>query len=416
MFISAFSKKSLGFVSAFALVCMAGAAHAGFEWRGPVTPPVAPVQAMPQAPAPDADLSPVIMWDQKAKMPSAPHMPAEKVAPVEAAPVAQSSDMPASEPALAEPMLHDDEMTAPAPATSGAPASIASWTRAPAAPLPEMAATPVEEVASEEVVSGFGEGMPLVIALQQVVPAGYQFAFAQGVNPGASVSWQGGKPWRGVLSDMLAAQGLGYRLQGGNVVMIGYYAPEENAPERKLLLPAAATALPVPAADSYAAEKENAPVSIRRQKPSSLLDRMKQSFAGSDDAGSVTTANAVAPEAAAPQAPVQIAAPVVAPAVVDAPVMAAPDMSAPTWAGARGQTVRDVLKNWSDVAGVELYWTIDYDYRLQEDAAFAGTYDEAVAKLLERFAAVRPQPYGQLHQGAQGGPRVLVVKSYDLSN
>jgi len=44
----------------------------------------------------------------------------------------------------------------------------------------------------------------------------------------------------------------------------------------------------------------------------------------------------------------------------------------------------------------------------------AGSFDEAVGRLLDKFAAVRPQPYGQLHQGSTG-PRVLVIKSYDLA-
>ena len=84
------------------------------------------------------------------------------------------------------------------------------------------------------------------------------------------------------------------------------------------------------------------------------------------------------------------------------------------WAGAKGATLRDTLKNWSEEASVELYWSIDYDYKLKGDISYAGSYDEAVGKLLDQFAAVRPQPYGQLHQ-SKDGPRVLVVKSYDAT-
>lgn len=115
-------------------------------------------------------------------------------------------------------------------------------------------------------------------------------------------------------------------------------------------------------------------------------------------------------------APVKEAVPPVTSGISMAADTAAPGTVAPaTWHGARGQTLRDVLKSWSDVAGVELYWSIDYDYRLQQDAAYPGSYDEAVGHLLDLFATVRPQPYGQLHQENGNGSRVLVIKSYDLA-
>jgi hypothetical protein len=84
------------------------------------------------------------------------------------------------------------------------------------------------------------------------------------------------------------------------------------------------------------------------------------------------------------------------------------------WLARKGDTLRSVLKAWSDQAGVELYWSIDYNYRVSKDIDFTGAYDEAVTKLLDQFATVRPQPYGQLHQSSDG-PRVLVIKSYDLA-
>ncbi len=55
---------------------------------------------------------------------------------------------------------------------------------------------------------GFGRDLPLALALSQVVPAEYSYAFGKNVDVSASVSWQGGKPWPEVLNDMLAQSGM----------------------------------------------------------------------------------------------------------------------------------------------------------------------------------------------------------------
>ena len=54
-----------------------------------------------------------------------------------------------------------------------------------------------------EVIEGFGSEIPLAMALGQIVPAQYAYSFGKGVNPGAKISWEGGKPWNDVLSDSL---------------------------------------------------------------------------------------------------------------------------------------------------------------------------------------------------------------------
>lgn len=448
-------------VSGVALLCFSSPAHAGFEWRGPIEPPVR--QA---APAPvEGDMSglePVVGWDGKAAAPaSAPVAAAAPTTPVEAEPVS---------PALAP--------------------------FAPATPAPAAAAAPTD------VVAGFGRDLPLVIALQQVAPAGHQFSFASGVNPGVMVSWEGGKPWQQVITDMLAPQGLSYQLQG-NVVVVGFAAsdaPMPAAPEGMSVMPSdsadadadtaptpltsapAETAAAAPAAvsETPAVAASAEPVTIRRTRPAA---ESRTAGAQSDSvavmaapeakepvmsyppetAGSrpvaVTSlppsaANKAAPVSEAPAdlavpppmeqmspAPEAAAAAPAAPVVADAPkaeetkTEAAPaaEVAAPTalvapaekstaapqkagepWAGAKGATLRDTLKSWSDAASVELFWSIDYDYKLKKDVSFAGSYDEAVGKLLDQFAEVRPQPYGQLHKG-KDGPSVLVVKSYDLT-
>lgn len=66
---------------------------------------------------------------------------------------------------------------------------------------------------------GFGKELPLALAMSQVVPADYSFSFAPTVDAGATVSWQGGKPWNEVLNDMLAPQGLTAIISGQQVTI-----------------------------------------------------------------------------------------------------------------------------------------------------------------------------------------------------
>lgn len=371
-------------LSSAAIISLSTAAHAGFEWKGPIEAP---------APQPSA----------------APEM-------------GGMSDL--------------------APVTSDTPAPSET-----ASPMP-VESTPAAAIPAGEVLSGFAKDVPLVMALQQIVPPGYQYSFSTGVDAGTSVSWEGGKPWQGVLSDMLGSHGLGYNIQNSTIVvgaaqnnnampapmpaqqdsmmmpMPGEPAsPQSSSAPLNIVSQPPGSPQPVttaPGAGSMgvtpaAPQKEEA-VTIHREKPKSLLERL----------GFVRRKEADTP--VAHEAPRQMAAanvpapmPAAAPATVtDAPATAQPAAAmtavpaASSWQGMKGQTLRDVLKAWSDKAGVDLYWSIDYDYRLSEDVGLAGSYEEAVGGLLDKFASVRPQPYGQLHQGSQG-PRVLVIKSYDLA-
>ena len=98
------------------------------------------------------------------------------------------------------------------PMMGGEPASL------PGAAMPRgpMQATPIGGF-SEAV--GFGRDLPLALALSQVIPSGFTHSYAEGVDPGATVSWEGGKPWNEVLNDMLAQQGLSAAIRGNQVTI-----------------------------------------------------------------------------------------------------------------------------------------------------------------------------------------------------
>ncbi|MCD8497277.1 MAG: hypothetical protein LRZ85_03860 [Alphaproteobacteria bacterium] len=94
------------------------------------------------------------------------------------------------------------------------------------APAPAMD-VPVNNAS---VLEGFGSDIPLVMALQQIVPPEYTYSFASGVNPGESVSWEGGKSWAQVLSEMLSQEGLRASITGKSIqIREGLYDQRADA-------------------------------------------------------------------------------------------------------------------------------------------------------------------------------------------
>ena len=86
-------------------------------------------------------------------------------------------------------------------------------------------------------------------------------------------------------------------------------------------------------------------------------------------------------------------------------------LDAPVWEGPRGALLRDVLEEWSQRAGVELFWSSDYNYALEETYQVSGSYEEAVRGVLSEFSDSNPRPFGRLHEGASDIPPVLVIET-----
>ncbi len=72
---------------------------------------------------------------------------------------------------------------------------------------------------SFDVIEGFGTDMPLALALSQIVPAKYAYSFGNGVNPGALISWNGGKPWNEVLQDSLSSLDVDFEIKGKKIIL-----------------------------------------------------------------------------------------------------------------------------------------------------------------------------------------------------
>ncbi len=62
--------------------------------------------------------------------------------------------------------------------------------------------------ADPNIVMGFGNNLPLVMAVRQIIPQNKPYAFAKDVDLSTLVSWKGGATWQETLDQIIAEQGL----------------------------------------------------------------------------------------------------------------------------------------------------------------------------------------------------------------
>lgn len=115
-----------------------------------------------------------------------------------------------------------------------------------------------ENIASYDVIEGFGVDMPMALALRQIVPAEYAYSFNSEINLGALLSWEGGKPWDEVLDDALTPLGVKALIHSKKVFLSNIEKNEsaESAKENDIIAsPAAVTTPPEEAINLSLKEK-----------------------------------------------------------------------------------------------------------------------------------------------------------------
>lgn len=231
-----------------------------------------------------------------------------------------------------------------------------------AAPLTPSTGT--ASTASAEVKADYVRDVPLAVALRQILPEGYGYALAEGVDLDVLVSWQKGQPWELALAEALQPHGY-IGTDQGSIVLI------QKADGTKSI-PAA-----LPGAAETAAENT---VKVPEQMAEDAAD-----------AGMAEGAT---------------------PAVVKkaATVIGGPE-TFETWNGPRGALLSELLENWSHRANVELKWESDYDYPLEASVAYEGEYVDAVRMVLDGFANATPRPVGRLYRSPDRGNQVLVISA-----
>lgn len=308
----------------------------------------------------------------------------------------------------------------------------------------------------DAMVEGFGSGLPMVMALRQIVPPHYRFSFGPGVDPGQRVDWQGGKLWSQIVQDVAQSKGLQAEIAGNVVavrragassmatstasnnmmedvvlggstfdsVPVTKTAPVEP-PKRTLLSSSTVAQESAPPSIIHAHQdaQGQAPVSLLAKpdvKPAETMPVVNKSIdiAAADPSPAKPLPPISDNEYVTPSEPLPLTeAPRAAFVQAKTPQIGADLEAKQEWMALNGKTLRSVLQDWSQQAGVSLVWASDFDYPLQTDIRIAGTYPEAVRTLLAGFSKAQPKPTGRLHKNSNVGAQpVLIVDTPRLIN
>ena len=264
-----------------------------------------------------------------------------------------------------------------------------SMPRAPQiAPRP-MAPKPVvsKPRTQNDLAVGFGNDLPLATALKQVLPENYTYILDQNIGVGQKVSWNGGQPWPIVINNMIAPLGLKSQIDGKIVRILGAQQPVMTPQPITQQMSRPVMPRPVtPTAPGIVWDSPSSPVSA----PTSILAPQLKSQAISK----ITTETK---------------------AVEDETKSIVPDVTQGQWMAQKGNSLKTVLESWSNIEGVDLFWSADYDFVLAGDANISGNFEEAIEELLAGFNDSKPKPMGRLHPNLPHGPAVLVIETSENS-
>ena len=218
-------------------------------------------------------------------------------------------------------------------------------------PVPAPVAAPTYSNPMAQTINGFGVNIPLSVAIRQIVPAGIQVSFAQGVDSSVPITWRGGKPWQDVLADAIRPSSLSVS-QNGYTVVISPANPIAMAPTSPVYRPGVLGSQPL------------------------------------IPAGPIPTARNVAPQ----NTLVDKSHP-----AVSEPASLAP-LELPTWTAKNADTLHQTLEAWCKKANVSLRWDSGYDYPLETNVSITGDFETAVRSLLDGLKNATPRPLAHYYR------------------
>lgn len=80
------------------------------------------------------------------------------------------------------------------------------------------------------------------------------------------------------------------------------------------------------------------------------------------------------------------------------------------WRALKGANLQDVLRLWTDGAGVGLMWLADANFPVQRSLSMEGNFETAVQALLEQYDGQTSRPVGRIYREPGSQSLVLVVE------
>ena len=280
---------------------------------------------------------------------------------------------------------------------------------------------------------GFANDVPLALALRQVVPASYAFSFDRGVNPGALVSWNGGKPWNEVLSEMVLPVGYGIRIMQKRVLIVNkqqlnfdsQMPGTSNSGFNPVPAPVPVPMQPsmtIPLLEPAAGEEEDVLPSLDSHVEAGLRVVESPDVQVGDDLV-ISSADAPLPQAVvtrprhvkrinitdpgaeevqANDNPFPLIQDSQNLSVAEDTIAARNNEVAPaagtnsffntaesvtSWTASKGSSLKDTVMSWSQAANTEIVWDAAQDYTVGANFEINGSFEKAVDLLLKRGVA-----------------------------
>lgn len=82
------------------------------------------------------------------------------------------------------------------------------------------------------------------------------------------------------------------------------------------------------------------------------------------------------------------------------------------WLAEEGQSLKELLTQWSEESGWRLIWKTNRNYTLNAGAMFRGNFADVASALVRAFARARPAPVATFYKGN----RVLVIETMEDEN
>ncbi len=410
------------------MILAAPAAYAGFQW----VPPVNNVTAIPVpitqsilAPMPLADID-LVAAPIEAQIPA---VQAQAIVPKATTPAVQvpMAEIPMRQVLAGEPItITTKSMSAPRKNNKLQISPIAQAEYRELAPLmaPRTSNIPPKVSAPNAVQNtapspyakavGFGSDLPLAIALGQIIPPEYIYSFDQGVNPGARVSWTGGKSWNFVLSDMLSSVGLTADISGKSVYIraVGERSHSNNAQPR-------AAPVSLHTLNNNANKNSNAVTAMRTlsnvpiaviarpttKNPISLIKRHNITDPGM----------AVPPRLALRDHSIMMTP---LPAVKRALAAIAPAAGTRDnnyaridfWEVEKGSSLKDTLIAWGARGNIDLIWESSYDYRVSKNIMINDSFRQALKAIMTEGLNENERPSFTFLEDNNNKAPVLIIR------